>query len=129
MATTSTQSGTPSFVTTDALGHWTGHVVKRAATEAINYSERKAREVIMEVNAQRQAVEDVRANHRNFNRMMTLLGALLIGLVVTWLLQHPATLASIGVGPKTCKMLAPYSFVITVMMDSTLAAYALIRHY
>lgn len=67
----------------------------------------------------RKQAEDKRANHRNFNRLMTLFGAVIIGLVVTWASQR-------GIIPKA---LAPYTFVITVLLDSTFSLYALIRHY
>lgn len=70
----------------------------------------------------RQMIEDKRANHRNFNRMLTLIFALMIGLVVTYVLTH-------GYLGKTGSHLAPYSFVITVLLDSTLALYSLIRRY
>lgn len=70
----------------------------------------------------RQMVEDSRANHRNANRMLTLIFALLIGLAVTYSLQQ-------GWWGHMSKPLAPYSFVITVLMDSSLAAYSLIKKY
>lgn len=69
--------------------------------------------------ASRKAAEDVRANHRNFNRLMTLLGAVLIGVVITYL-------ATRGVIPAP---VAPYTFVITVLLDSAFSFYALLRHY
>lgn len=68
----------------------------------------------------RQAIEDVRANKRNFNRMMTLLGAILIGLVVVWTLPR---LGHVGA------VLSPYSFVITVLCDAAITVYAYFRHY
>lgn len=71
---------------------------------------------------ERQRLEDIRANHRNLNRMLTLIGALMIGLVVTYVLTH-GYLGHVGVA------LAPYAFVITVLLDSSLAAYSFIRHY
>jgi hypothetical protein len=68
---------------------------------------------------QRKAAEDKRANHRNFNRLMTLLGAVIIGLVLTWLSVR-------GFIPKS---VSPYTFVITVLLDSAFSFYALLRHY
>lgn len=68
---------------------------------------------------EREARENKRANHRNFNRLMTLFGAVVIGLIVTYMSVH-------GVIPA---WLAPYTFVITVLLDSTFSLYALIRHY
>ena len=64
----------------------------------------------------------MRANHRNFNRMLTLTFTLIAGLAITFLLTTGA-LGAFGV------MLAPYSFVITVAGDTILTAYALIKHY
>lgn len=71
---------------------------------------------------EREARENIRANHRNLNRMLTLFGALLIGLVVTFVLTNNI------LGPSG-KSLAPYAFVITILMDSGLALYGYIRHY
>lgn len=70
----------------------------------------------------RQALEDLRAVRRNRNRFATLLVALLLGFFITWALQSQIF------GPTSLK-LAPYSFVITVLLDSGLAAYAYIRRY
>lgn len=67
----------------------------------------------------RKAGEDSRANHRNFNRLMTLFGAVVIGLILTYASVH-------GYVPK---QFAPYTFVITVLLDSTFSLYALIKHY
>ena len=107
------------------LVKWSEHIVKRAATEAYTaaVAESERQQQI------RQAIEDERANKRNFNRMLTLVGALLIGLVVTYVLSHPAVLAAVGVAPTTAKMLAPYSFTITILLDSGLALYSYVRHY
>lgn len=69
--------------------------------------------------AARKAAEDKRANHRNFNRLMTLVGAVAIGLVITYMAQN-------GLIPKAY---APYTFVITVLLDSSFSFYALIKHY
>ena len=71
---------------------------------------------------EREARENVRANHRNFNRMLTLVFTLIAGLAITFALTTGA-LGAFGV------MLAPYSFVITVAGDTCLTAYALIKHY
>lgn len=67
----------------------------------------------------RQRAEDVRANHRNFNRLLTLLGAVVIGLLVTYL-------STVGIIPRP---LQPYTFVITVLLDSSFSMYALWKHY
>lgn len=80
------------------------------------------RYVIATVDRERQTVEDTRANRRNRNRMLTLLGALVIGLGVTYIL-NAGYLGTFG------PVLAPYAFTITIAMDSTLAAYSWLRHY
>jgi hypothetical protein len=67
----------------------------------------------------REQRENKRANHRNFNRLLTLFGAVIIGLVVTWM-------ATKGIIPAA---VAPYTFVITVLLDSCFSLYALIKHY
>lgn len=81
------------------------------------------RELIADATQAREARENMRANHRNLNRMLTLFGALFIGLFVTWALTTP------GVIPMRFHFLAPYAFVITILMDSGLALYGYIRHY
>lgn len=70
--------------------------------------------------ADRQSNEDQRAIRRNRNRMFTLFGAILIGLLVVW------TLPRLG---GTGKLLEPYSFVITVLMDTAFTVYAYFRRY
>lgn len=72
---------------------------------------------------EREDRENFRANKRNFNRMLTLFGALVIGLVVTFVLTTP------GMIPANWKFLAPYTFVITIVLDSGLALYGYIRKY
>ena len=71
---------------------------------------------------QRQQIENTRANHRNFNRVMTLLFTLVAGLLITYGLYHSWFGAW---GPA----IGPYSFVITVTGDFFLTLYALLRHY
>lgn len=88
-----------------------------------------SREVVADVNHRRQALEDSRANHRNFNRMLTLVGALLIGLVVTWNLTTINSPMMKALGPHLSKALTPYAFVITVALDASLALYSLIKKY
>ena len=72
---------------------------------------------------EREDRENTRANKRNLNRMLTLFGALVIGLVVTFVLTTP------GMIPAGWKFLAPYTFVITIILDSGLALYGYIRKY
>ena len=86
------------------------------------------RGMIADAISEREKRENVRANHRNFNRMLTLFGALAIGLVVTFVLQHKGVPGLVTL-PSWTFGLAPYSFVITVLMDSALALYGLIKHY
>lgn len=71
---------------------------------------------------ERQQKEDFRANKRNFNRMLTLIGALIIGLFVTYMLSS-------GVLGHLGTELAPYSFVITILMDTGLALYGYVKKY
>lgn len=111
------------------LGSWGANLGKRWAAEAVNYADKQARITIEQVNRDRQIVEDNRANHRNFNRMMTLFGALMIGLVLTFLLTHPTILASWGIAPKLTATIQPYTFVITILLDSSLALYSFVRKY
>jgi hypothetical protein len=103
--------------------------VRRDLDSVTAFYATKVEETVAEVtarkDAERQALEDSRANHRNLNRMLTLLGALVIGLVVTFVLYHAAKFHL----PHWMLGMAPYSFVITIMLDSGLAAYSLIRHY
>src|SRR5450755_2210931 len=44
--------------------------------------------LIRDAENKRQAIEDVRANHRNFNRLLTLLGAIVLGIIVTYFFQN-----------------------------------------
>lgn len=81
------------------------------------------RQLIQEAQEKRQVIEDSRANHRNFNRMLTLVGAMVISFVLTWVLNYAHGL------PAWAHTLAPFSFAITIMMDSCFTIYALIRHY
>jgi hypothetical protein len=78
--------------------------------------------------AEREQRENIRANHRNLNRMLTLFGALVIGLVVTFVLQHRGIPGLVTL-PAWSLILAPYTFVITIALDSGLALYGYIRHY
>jgi hypothetical protein len=78
--------------------------------------------------AVRQSIEDTRSIRRNRNRLLTLLVALFLGLAVVW------TLPQLGAwfGPFAGhwgKILAPYAFVITITLDSSLAIYSYVRRY
>ena len=72
---------------------------------------------------EREARENVRANKRNENRLYTLLGALLIGIVVTYCLTTP------GILPKSVAWMEPYAFTITIFLDSSLALYSYFKKY
>lgn len=85
-------------------------------------------EVVNAIN-EREARENIRANHRNLNRMLTLFGALFIGLALTWLFQHNGIPGLFQFPLWFAKDYEPYTFVITIAMDSGLALYGLIRHY
>jgi hypothetical protein len=78
-------------------------------------------QLINATDVRRNRLEEVRANHRNFNRMMTLAVAIVLGFAVTYGLTN--NLVPDG------KALGPYSFCITVLLDTALAAYALVKHY
>jgi uncharacterized membrane protein affecting hemolysin expression len=73
--------------------------------------------------ATRQSTEDVRSERRNRNRMWTLLVGLLISIVLTYTLSHDVF------GTWATKTLGPYSFAITIALDSMLTVYAYIRRY
>lgn len=80
------------------------------------------REIVENAEDERQRIENTRANHRNFNRVMTLLFTLVAGLIITFGLYH----SWFGAWGPT---VGPYSFVITVTGDFFLTLYALLRHY
>jgi chemotaxis protein histidine kinase CheA len=86
------------------------------------------RSLIRQAQMEREARENIRANHRNLNRMMTLIGALVIGLAVTFMLTQNGIPGLFNL-PAWSHGLAPYAFVITILMDSGLALYGYIRHY
>lgn len=117
--------------TTDRTEHTVTHQVGHEVTidsdedtrrELQGKFDSRVKSLILAALAEREARENIRANHRNLNRMLTLFGAIAIGVVVTYLLTH----GDLG---QTGKTLGPYSFVITVTLDSMLALYAFIRHY
>lgn len=81
------------------------------------------RTLIAEAQQAREARENKRANHRNFNRLMTLVGAMVISFALTWLLNYYPGL------PAWAHTFAPFSFAITILMDSSFTLYAFIRKY
>lgn len=113
--------------------HHTGHNVDFTVDTKIDdvlsgTFDDRVREIVNGVVKEREARENERANHRNLNRMLTLFGALLIGLVVTFILTHNGIPGVVKL-PKWSMVLAPYTFVITILLDSGLALYGYIRHY
>lgn len=76
---------------------------------------------------ERQAKEDSRANHRNLNRLLTLIGAVVISCVVTTVLDPYWHLGIVS--EHIVKVYGPYTFLITIVMDSCLAIYGMIRKY
>lgn len=103
-------------------GHTDSFTSERDVTMSGEFDDRMLK-LINGVLEDRKTAEDERANKRNFNRMLTLFGALLIGLVVTYALTTP------GIVPNSLKFLAPYTFVITIVLDSGLALYGYIKKY
>jgi hypothetical protein len=91
-------------------------------TELSGDFDNRVMELINGVIQERENRENERANKRNLNRLLTLIGALVIGMIVTYVLQG----SYLG---HTGKELAPYSFTITIFMDSALAVYGFIKHY
>lgn len=79
--------------------------------------------MLRQQDANRQAVEDIRSVRRNRNRMWTLLFGLLISIILTWTLSHDVF------GHYATKTFGPYSFAITIALDSCLTVYAYIRRY
>lgn len=70
----------------------------------------------------RQALEDKRSIKRNVNRLFTLIGALLISIVVTYVTQA-------GIGGHLVRAAGPYAFCITLALDSGFLAWAIRRRY
>jgi hypothetical protein len=90
------------------------------------------RKLINEAQAEREAIEEHRADRRNRNRLLTLAFAIVIGIIVTYFFQNdgfpvigvrhvlPAHMATILYG---------YSFVVTVTLDASLALYAYVKKF
>lgn len=115
-------------VTSHTIEKHHGHAVDFTADRDVNTEmsgefDDRVMQLIDGVMRERKEAEDYRANKRNFNRMLTLFAALAIGLVVTYVLTTP------GLMPPSLKWLAPYTFVITILLDSGLALYGYIRKY
>jgi hypothetical protein len=115
--------------TTDETGHSTEHVsghnvtVDSTETSTVHTTgefDDRVKRLISEADARRQAKEDERSIKRNRNRLYTLLAAVLIGLAVVWSLPHFGHVGAV---------LSPYSFVITVLFDTTLTLWAYIHRY
>lgn len=108
--------------------HHSGHKVnfdvdQHVDSELSGTFDDRVRAIVNGAIKEREDRENFRANKRNFNRMLTLVGALVIGLVVTFVLTTP------GMIPANWKFLAPYTFVITILLDCGLAVYGYIKKY
>lgn len=115
-------------ITRETFVRWGEQIKGQAVEEAVTTSLKE----IQTQTDEREQRENWRANKRNFNRMMTLMFALIIGLCVTFLLTSTtghALLTGLGLAPSTIKMLSPYTFIITILLDSGLALYGYIRKY
>lgn len=117
-----------SHLTRTVTEHHNGHQVDFQVDQAGDVElsgtfDDRVRDIVNGAIKEREDRENNRANKRNFNRMLTLFGALAIGLVVTFVLTTP------GMIPASWKFLAPYTFVITIVLDSGLALYGYIKKY
>lgn len=88
----------------------------------------RVKAIVQGAMAEREDRENFRANKRNFNRMLTLFGALVIGFIVTFVLTHRGIPGLVTL-PLWAMALAPYTFVITIVLDAGLALYGYIRKY
>lgn len=92
----------------------------------------RVRGLIADALTNREKRENERANHRNKNRLLTLAGAIVIGIIVTYFFQNDGfpILGAHHVLPKALAMtLYGYSFVVTVTLDASLALYSYIKKY
>lgn len=100
-------------------------VVREAIADAQTVSEY----TVKEQDIARQEIEDRRSIHRNLNRFLTLAVALILGLVITYSLTNRG-IPWLGLQlPAAWVKLSPYSFVITILLDSSLALYAFVKRY
>lgn len=83
------------------------------ATRYQEYTTQIADELAAKHVADNKAMEDERAEHRNRNRALTLPVAIIMGLLVV------TVMPAIGLAA-----LMPYSFVITILPDAAITAYA-----
>lgn len=87
---------------------------------------------IRNVMSEREKRENIRANHRNKNRLLTLAGAIIIGIIVTYFFQNNG-FPILGLHHVLAKTVATtlygYSFVVTVTLDASLALYSYVKHY
>lgn len=95
-------------------------VVAYQAERYARFAEQTARTIaqheVSRATAERQAVEDMRANRRNRNRALTLLVALVLGFTT----------------PTLCKMFGiplAYAFCVVIVPDAFITFYALVRKY
>ena len=88
-----------------------------------------AHDVVTQRDIERQAKEDTRANHRNFNRLLTLLTAWALTFFITWGFQTHSFVSWGWLTSTQAKTLAPYSFFVIITLDSALALYGMIKRY
>lgn len=117
-----------SHITRTVTEHHNGHQVdfqvdQTGDVELSGTFDDRVKSIVNGAIKEREDRENLRANKRNLNRMLTLFCALIIGLVVTFFLTTP------GMVPASWKFLEPYNFVITLVLDSGLALYGFIRKY
>lgn len=103
--------------------------IRTAVREEIADAHTVSEYTVKQQDIERQRIEDTRSIHRNLNRFLTLAVALILGLVITYTLTNGG-IPWLGIMlPKAAIKLSPYSFVITVLLDSSLALYAYVKRY
>lgn len=117
---TETDHGTTSTTKTVDGHHVSFETDSEKSSSVTGEFDDRVKKLIQDADRERQKIEDVRANRRNRNRLMTMLGAIVIGLAIVWTLPH--------LGPMG-KALEPYSFIATVSLDTLLTLYAYIKRY
>ena len=103
--------------------------INQTVRQAIADAQTVSEYTVKEQDIARQEIEDRRSIHRNLNRFLTLAVALILGLVITYSLTNRG-IPWLGITlPLSWVKLAPYSFVITILLDSSLALYAFVKRY
>lgn len=103
--------------------------INQTVRQAIADAQTVSEYTVKEQDIARQEIEDRRSIHRNLNRFLTLAVALILGLVITYSLTNRG-IPWLGLQlPAAWVKLSPYSFVITILLDSSLALYAFVKRY